>query len=435
MAHKMGIRMMMQRGRDIIVLIALVSTTASFAMESSAHAQTLNANQLVELAIESNPQIHSMRAQWEAANHQILQNYAPADPVFTFTNVDASHGLLDHAAAHSHQLSENFQFPGKAELQAEQAKTTAKIARFAYEAAIRDLRAAVEAGYYQVLLDDTVIDLNGRNLENLHQILKVSEIAYSTSQASQTDFITAEVNLAQAELQQRQYRVNKANDETALNQLLYRDPDNPLMLDRTMHLDRLSMPLKTAIDMAFHARQEILEAALSERNQNTALDLARFEYVPDYQVAASWDQFLQSGAQPLSSVTHGVTLSIGFNVPVFFWIHQNEDVKSAQYSLEAARANLQLIRSQTAASVTELFRTTQFAYESAQLYRQSLIPLANQDFQVGLTAYQSRKIDFLTLASALQASYSTQISYIQSANQFFAGRVALEQAIGAPLPQ
>ena len=42
----------------------------------------LNANQLVELAIEADPQIHSMRAQWEAADHQILQNYAPADPIF-----------------------------------------------------------------------------------------------------------------------------------------------------------------------------------------------------------------------------------------------------------------------------------------------------------------------------------------------------------------
>ncbi|HLX38609.1 MAG TPA: TolC family protein, partial [Candidatus Binataceae bacterium] len=156
---------------------------------------------------------------------------------------------------------------------------------------------------------------------------------------------------------------------------------------------------------------------------------------PDYTVAVDWDQFNQFGAQPLPTERHGLTVSIGFNVPVFFWIHQREDVKSAEHSLEAARSNLQLIRSQTAASVTELFRTTEFAYESTQLYKQSLIPLANQDFQVGLTAYQSGKIDFLTLSAALQASYAAQISYIQTANQFLAGRVALEQAIGAPLPQ
>ncbi len=418
--------------------IAGVVLAAIFAALFPSHAQAqsgLNAGQLVEIAIETNPQIHSMRAQWEAAQHQVLQNYAPADPVFTYSNVDASHGLLNHAATHSHALSENFQFPGKALLQAEQAKRTATIARFAYEAAIRDLRAAVETGYYQVLLDQALIDVNARNIESLKQVLKVTETAYSGGQAAQTDFITAEVTLAQTQLQQRQYQVNRANDETTLNQLLYRDPDNPLNLDRTIHLDRIKLQLDTAVDMAFHTRQEILEAALNERNQNTALELAKFEYIPDYQVGYSYDQFLQSGAQPLPNVTHGQTLSFGFNVPIFFWIHQREDVKSAEYSLQAARSNLKLIRSQTAATVTQLFRSTQFAYDSAQLYKESLIPLANQDFRVALTAYQSQKIDFLTLSAALQSSYATRIGYLQAGNQFLAGQVGLEQAIGAPLPQ
>jgi cobalt-zinc-cadmium efflux system outer membrane protein len=411
-------------------------TTLWLAIAVPVRAQSgLGANQLVDLALESNPQIHAMHAQWEVAQHQIMQNYAPADPVFSFANVDASHGLFNHAAAHSHSLTENFQFPGKAGLQADQARQTANIARFAYEAAIRDLRAAVETSYYQVLLDEALIDINGENIENLQQILKVTQVAYSTGQAAQTDFITAEVNLEQAQLQQRQYRVSKANDETNLNQLLYRDPDNPLTLDRTMRLDRLNLQIATAIDVAFHARQEILEAALAERNQNTALELARFEYIPDYQVGYSYDQFLQPGAQPLPNVTHGNTLSIGFNLPVFFWIHQSEDVKAAQYALQAARSNLKLIRSQTASAVTQLYRSTQFSYESAQLYKESLIPLASQDFQVALIAYQARKIDFLTLSTTLQASYATRAGYLQNANQFLAGQVALEQAMGAPLPR
>jgi cobalt-zinc-cadmium efflux system outer membrane protein len=391
----------------------------------------LNAGDLVELAIESNPQIHSMHAQWQAAQHQILQNYAPADPVFTYSNVDSSKDF--NAATHGHAFTENFQFPGKALFQAGQAKRTAIIARLAYEAALRDLRAAVETGYYQVLLDDALIDVTRENLENLHQVVKVTETAYSGGEAAQSDVITAEVNLAQAQLQQRQYQTNKLNDETTLNQLIYRDPGSPLDLDRTIRLDRVTLSLQTAVDLAYNARQEILEAALSEKNQDTAVKLAKFEYVPDYTVGYEFDYFLQPGAQPLPNVTQAHTWSIGFNLPVFFWIHQREDVKSAEYSLEAARSNLRLIRSQTAATVTTIYRTMQFAYESAQLYRDSLIPLANQDFIVALTAYQARKIDFIALSVALQASYANRINLLQASNQFLAGEVSLEQAIGAPL--
>src|SRR5580658_4454873 len=132
----------------------------------SAAEQPLTVGQLVQIAVEMNPQIHSMRAQWDAAQHQVLQNYAPADPTFTYANVDASHGLLNHAASHSHICNANFHFPGKALLQADQAKQTARIARLSYEAAIRDLRAAVETGYYQVLLDDALIDVNGANIQS-----------------------------------------------------------------------------------------------------------------------------------------------------------------------------------------------------------------------------------------------------------------------------
>ena len=107
----------------------------------------------------------------------------------------------------------------------------------------------------------------------------------------------------------------------------------------------------------------------------------------------------------------------------------------AKANLAAARSDQALIKIQTAAAVATLFRSAQFAYETAILYRDSLIPLARQNFRVALTAYQSGKIDFVTLSSVLQREYASRVSYLQAANQFLAGEVSLEQAIGAPLHQ
>jgi outer membrane protein TolC len=114
---------------------------------------------------------------------------------------------------------------------------------------------------------------------------------------------------------------------------------------------------------------------------------------------------------------------------------QNEDVVRAKASLQAARSDQALIRIQTAAAVATLYRTAQFAYESAILYRDSLTPLALQNLRVALTAYQGGKIDFVTLSGAVQRLYAARVSYLQAANQFLAGEVSLEQAIGAPLHQ
>jgi outer membrane protein TolC len=172
------------------------------------------------------------------------------------------------------------------------------------------------------------------------------------------------------------------------------------------------------------------ESALSEKNSTTALKLAEMEYLPNYTLGCEFDYFLEPGAQPLPNVTQAHTWSIGFNIPIFFWIHQREDVHAAQHSLEAARYGMNSVLSQTEATVTQLYQSAQFAYESAQIYSGRLIPLAEQNFKVSLVAYQSGKVDFLTLSSALQSDYASRLTYLQNANQFFAGQVALEQAMG-----
>ncbi len=412
-----------------LLTIWLTSRGAAWAADEP----VLTVEQLVEAAIEVNPQVRAAKEQWDAAQHQILQNYAPADPTFTYSNLDSSKDF--DAAVHAHSFSESFQFPGKALLQAEEAKRTAGIAALTYDAAMRDLRAAVEAAYYQLLLDEALIGINAENIANLKQVLHVTQIRYTANQATQADLIGAEFALAQAQLQQRQYQTNRANDRVALNQLLYRRPASPLNLDRKIQLRGLEFPLDKAVDTATRARQEILEAALAEKNSTTALKLAEMEYLPDYTIGYEFDYILQPGAQPLAGVTQGHSFSIGFNLPIFFWIHQREDVHSAQHSLLAARFNMNSVRSQTEATVTQLYQSAQFAYQSAQEYSGLLIPLADKDFKVSLVAYEAGKVDFLTLSSALQSAYAARITYLQNANQFFAGEVALEQAMGVSSPK
>src|SRR5271167_566908 len=392
----------------------------------------LTVGQLVEVAIEVNPQVRAAKEQWDAAQHQILQNYAPADPTFTYGNLDSSKDF--NAAVHAHSFSESFQFPGKALLQADEAKRTAEIAGLTYAAAVRDLRAGVETAYYQVLLDEALIGINAENIANLTQVVHVTQIQYTANQATQADLIGAEFAFAQAQLQQRQYQTNRSNNRVGLNQLLDRRPASPLNLDEKIRLKRLEFPLDKAVNTATHTRQEILEAALAEKNSTTALKLAEMEYLPDYTVGYEFDYILQPGAQPIPTVTQGNTFSIEFNLPIFFWIHQREDVHSAQHSLQAARYSINSVLSQTEATVTQLYQSAQFAYESAQEYSGSLIPLADKNFKVSLVAYQAGKVDFLTLSSALQSTYAARITYLQNANQFLAGEVALEQAMGTPLP-
>jgi len=417
----------------IAIVMALAMTAAS--SRARAAETTFNLEQLVTIAYQSNPSIKAARERWMSAQHSIKQAYAPSDPIFSYNNSDSPQNPFGPASLRQWSVSQAFQFPGKAGLQTDQARRTAQIARLTYEAALRDTRAAVETGYYQLLLDETSAAVNRENVENLERVLKVTQIAYTANQVTQTDFISAEFDLAAARQQQAQFRVAILNDKTALNQLLYRNTDEPLAVETSLKLDPLRERVDRLVDEAWEVRQEILQSALTERNFTTALFLAKMEYLPDFTMGFTLDNYRVPSFAPKPTQTTDWSVAAAMNVPIYFWLKQKEDVVRARHDLEAARDDMASLRSQTAATVTSLFRSAQYQYETSLLYRDTLTPLARQNFEVALVAYQSGKIDFTTLAAALQREYGARLSYLQAANQFLAGRVAIEQTIGMPLPQ
>ena len=91
------------------------------------------------------------------------------------------------------------------------------------------------------------------------------------------------------------------------------------------------------------------------------------------------------------------------------------------------------IRVQTAGNVTSLYRQILRSRETALLYRNTLIPLAHQAFEVMLIAYQSGKVDFITLISAFRQESDSRAAYLQAVNALLAGKVAIEQAAGGAL--
>jgi cobalt-zinc-cadmium efflux system outer membrane protein len=395
----------------------------------------LTVSQLVQMALQANPQVRAARARWYAATHNIKQNYAPADPVFTFFNTDSPHNpFFVKPTLQTYQVLQPLQFPGKGLLQARVAARAADIALLIYRAAARDVRAQVQTGYYQVLLDAALITVAQENVVNLSQVLNVAQVAYAASRVTQTDFVTAEFDLAAARQVERQLELNRANDKTALNQLLYRRPDEPIRLQGELQPAAIEQNLDQLIELAKASRQEILATALAQQNADTAVTLAKLEYAPDFVVGYTFDHYLLATAGPAPTFLQDHGISLGLNVPIFFWLKQREDNTRAVYDLDAAREDLNSVVNQTAAQVTTLYRQAQFAHATARLYRDTLIPLARQAFAVALISYEGGKVDFATLINTFRQQSDSKVAYLQAVNQVLAQRIALEQAVGRPLP-
>jgi outer membrane protein, heavy metal efflux system len=419
-------------GKALVVLVLALGWMFVLSARAAAGVEVMTLQQAVGLAQTHNPQVRAARYRWDSAQHQIIQNYTPADPQFAFTNFDSWRGFLYGSGNHNITVTQNLQFPGKGILQGRNAQRSAEIARLTYLAAVRDIRAQAQTAYYQIQLDLALNDLIAENVTSLERVLNVTKIAYTANLATQGDFINAKFALEADREALRQQVVTILNDKTALNILLARRPDEPLEVDRKFDLTRFEASLDQVIDRAVSSRQEILQAALTEKNQDTAVTLAQLEYAPDYQVGLGFDHWLIASFAPEPNHTEDWNFIIGFNMPIFFWA-KNEDIKRAHQDLNAAREDLESIRLQTEGVVTALYRQILRSRETALLYRNTLVPLARQAFEVMLVAYEGGKTDFTTLISTFRQWHDARSTYLQSVNALLAGKVALEQAAGGSL--
>jgi cobalt-zinc-cadmium efflux system outer membrane protein len=418
------------------VLLTFGASVNAFAERVTVSSSTiLSLDEAVQVALAANSTVHAAEAQYRSAMHQVIPTYTPNDPQFSYSNNNSPNGLFN-PSSNTRGISESFQFPGKGWLQGDQARRSAEIARLTYVVAVRDTRAQTETVYYQTLLDKFSVEIAVENTESLNQVLAVARSAYTANQVTESDLISAQFSMSQASQTVWADRVAEANDEAALNQLMERDPQTPIQLTGAMELQPLTISLDNIKEKALTLRQEILEAALTEKNNKTALKLAWMELLPDFSLSYSQNRYKFDSSSPAGSLavdSKDNTASIGFNIPIFFWFHQKEDIQSASALLDAARWNRDSIEIQTKTNAVQLYRSTDLAYQTALLYRNFLEPLAEKNLQVALIAYQSKKIDFTTLASILQNLYSARIAYLTSVNQFLAAKIGLEQLTGGPL--
>lgn len=415
-----------------IVLLSVAVALGLMSAPALARAQAMSLDQAVVQVQTVNPQVRGARFRWESAKHQILQNYTPADPQFGFSNQDSWRGFLSDSGLHNFTVTQALQFPGKGVLQGRTAERTAEIAGLTYRAAVRDVTAQAKTAYYQIQLDLALNDLINENVTNLERVLKVTQIAYTANLATQGDYINAKFELEASRELARQQVVTIANDKTTLNILLDRRPDEPLEVDPEFDLASFDASLDNVIERAVTSRQEILQAALMEQNQDTAVTLAQLEYAPDYTLGFGFDHWLIASFAPAPNHTEDWNFQLAFNLPIFFWA-KNEDIKRAHQDLDAAREDLQSVRAQTAGQVTTIYRQILRSRETALLYRNTLIPLAHQAFEVMLVTYQGGKTDFTTLISTFRQQSDARSTYLQAVNQLLAQKVALEQAAGGKL--
>jgi cobalt-zinc-cadmium efflux system outer membrane protein len=196
-------------------------------------------------------------------------------------------------------------------------------------------------------------------------------------------------------------------------------------------------PLEQLIRTAFSARLD-LKMALERVSMNRkAVALARAERVPDVSIGSGFTFASFAKNQPVGLANasnyfgEGAFFTMTTEAPVFYQ-HQGE-IQQTLGTLRQSERQVELLKSQTAASTVADYNAVKVAKANLILYKEQLISTSASLAKLALDGYQAGTTDLSTALVAQQQYQQTLSSYFDTVVSYQTAWADLERDVGLPL--
>jgi outer membrane protein TolC len=159
------------------------------------------------------------------------------------------------------------------------------------------------------------------------------------------------------------------------------------------------------------------------------VELAKKQQLPDYQFSVGYKDRKQTMMD-----TQPDTWKMEVMVMLPLWQDKNKaEIKSAAANLKAAQASLTNMQNMTGLDLQMAMTEAQSAWRQINLYKNTVIPQAEQTYQAGVVSYTNGKVDFMAVLDSLNALRNVRLDYYKARIDYEKATANLEKAVGKPL--
>lgn len=369
---------------------------------------------LVREALAHNPELAAARAGREAARARVPQAAAFEDPMLEAGLVNAPipslSGRSEDMTMRMLGLSQKFSFPGKRPLRRAVAQADADGLDAASDELAHRVARDVRVAAAQLQRLDALEPLLVGTQQSLRSLAALAEGRYALGRASQGDALAAQSALAQLDVELIGLREERAVALAGLGALLGR-PATAL---------RIVAPADVAAGQdrwreGGEQRPQLRALAAMAEREERALELARRERYPDFEVKLGYGQRQRAiDGTPRADM---VTMTVAMNLPVFHDARQGPRVAEARADAERAQAMLEAQRLQTRSDIERQLATARAAQERLALARDTLRPQADALYESRLAAYRAGQGGFDALLEAGMRRLEVARAQLDAASQ------------------
>jgi outer membrane protein TolC len=317
---------------------------------------------------------------------------------------------------------------GKRELRAALAEKEVELASAEIGIHARDVIKEVGRAYADLALARKATEIHLESVGLLRQSADVTTVKYAAGRSSQQDVLKAVVELSRLHEDLVMHEETAALAAARLNTLLDRDPQTPIGPVAEPREQLTLPPTEDLQRLAIDNQPELVAARLATERAQAALAVVNRDYKPDF--------FVGGGYMLIPREAGAWTVSVGITWPNAPWSRGRLDAQRAEATagVEATTAKARAVEREIRLAVHDAYIRVQAASQRASLLRTTVLPQSEQAMEVSRVAYQTDRVDFLSVIDNQRALLDAQVNYYRALTDRELALADLSRAIGTDIP-
>lgn len=389
----------------------------------------LKLEDLIAEALQNNPQLRAARNQTAAARtkvNQVTSWEAPQAGVeFYQTPVRSFPNPLKDQMEVDYYIQQMFPFPGKLSVMGRAAESNANMVEQGYKALERKILRELKSAYYELYLVQRKIQINAENQDLMRRFVEIASKQYEVGMGKQQDILRAQTELSMLVNSGINLQREKQVAESMINTILSRPANAPLGYVPDIEGDVPRWTFEQLRSLALEARPELKAMSFNIEMNKADLSLSKREYYPDLMARVMYKDMAMTKNDFWSAM-------VGISIPLAPWSSGRYTFKVQENELNVRKAEEEYanMRNMTLFEVQDALVRVQTSQNLVLLYKNTVIPQAEQTLQATLAAYQTGKTEFLMLIDAYRMVLMSKLDYHMSVMSYMTNQAALEQAVG-----
>lgn len=389
--------------------------------------QFLSLEQVINEVLVQNPALKAERAEWEAMKQRIPQAKAWEDLRGGVDIERSGTTRFDSFMDAEWMLMQEIPISGKNRLRGKAATAEAVAAFENFRRRQLDAIAQARAAYYRLANGYEQLAIVEEHSDLLRQFVGSAQTRYEVGKQTQGSVLLAESDLAR--LTETRFDVLRSisDAESQLNILMNRAVTAPLGKPAKLSYFPVEVSFERLRAAALAQRPEILAAAKNVDAAKARVDLAKRVWIPDPEIRVEGRQF--SGRGGIQEYDTGIF----FNFPWFNRKKYKAAIEEAKALRESAERQLESAQAQAGGLVRDQLKKVETLRHHTQLFRERLVPLAQQAVTSTQASYETEKSGLLDLIIAQRTALETQSMYWNHMADYLISLAELEALIGTDI--